>query len=490
MSKFPFTVAIVGRPNVGKSTLFNRLAGKRIALVDDTPGVTRDRRAGEGKLADLYFKLIDTAGFEEGEAGSLSARMRTQTESALEEADVALMLYDARAGVTPLDEHFADVLRRGSTPVVLVANKCESQAQINGIYESYALGLGDPLGLSAEHGEGLAELYTAIVEALKAQDIDPYAEEDEEDADTGPDRDAGPEEGDLEYEFEDTELEEEDERPLRMAIVGRPNAGKSTLINEMLGEDRVITGPEAGLTRDSISVDWEWDGLPVTLWDTAGLRRKSRIDEKLEKLSVSDTLRAIQFAEICVLMIDSERGLDKQDVKIAEHVVNEGRALVVALNKWDIVEDRLGFQRNVRDVLSRALSQLKGVEIVTLSALTGAGLHKLMPAVESAMGLWNARIPTSVLNRWLEEVTDRHPAPSVQGRRIKIRYGAQIKTRPPTFRLFCNRPEDLPDSYVRYLENQLRDDFELPGVPLRILMKKSENPYGSRRKTKKQRSKK
>ena len=484
-----FTLAIVGRPNVGKSTLFNRLAGKRLALVDDTPGVTRDRREAEGRLSDLRFRLMDTAGFEEGAPGTLPERMRRQTDRAIEDADLVLMLMDARAGITPLDEHFADLLRRIDKPVILGANKCEAQKAYDMIYETYSLGLGDPVALSAEHGQGLAELYDRIIEGCRLAAIDPYAEEEDEYKPKA-EQDDGPEEGDLDYEFEDEEEEEVDNRPLRLAVVGRPNAGKSTLINFMLEEDRLITGPEAGLTRDSISVDWEWDGLPIKLFDTAGLRRKARIDDKLEKLSAADTLRAIQFAEVCVLLLDGTRGVDKQDLKIAEHIVREGRALVIALNKWDAVEDRLQLQRDLSDSLTRSLPQLKGVETVTISALNGQGVQKIMPAVARAVELWNARIPTSHFNQWLEGTVERHPTPSPSGRRIRIRYGAQIKTRPPTFRLFCNRPDLLPDSYVRYLENELRKDFDLPGVPLRMMLKKSDNPYDSKRKTKRQRSKK
>ncbi|WP_020399065.1 ribosome biogenesis GTPase Der [Kordiimonas gwangyangensis] len=477
-----FTIAIVGRPNVGKSTLFNRLVGKKIAIVDDTPGVTRDRRRAEGNIADLEFEVIDTAGLEEGDEDSLQGRMRKQTEIALKEADIALMLYDARAGVTSMDEHFALWLRRGNKPVILAANKCEGNAVIDNIYEAYALGLGEPIGLSAEHGEGLGELYAAIVATLKELGIDPYEGEEDEFAHGRPKNlDLGPTEGDMAYEFIDPE-DEEEIKPLRLAIVGRPNAGKSTLINALVEDDRLITGPEAGLTRDSIAVDWEWEGLPVKLFDTAGLRRRARVTEKLEKLSVADTLRAVQFAEVVVLLLDAELGIERQDLKIAEKVVEEGRALVIALNKWDAVDDRLETQRQLKDALTRSLPQLKGVLVVNFSALTGAGIHKLMPAVAEAYEIWNARIPTAAFNQWLADTLEKHPAPSVAGRRIKIRYGAQIKTRPPTFLMFCNRPDDLPDSYKRYLENELRRDFNLPGAPIRILLKKGKNPYESRRK--------
>jgi len=480
-----FTLAIVGRPNVGKSTLFNRLVGKKIAIVDDTPGVTRDRREAEGRIADLQFDLIDTAGLEEGEAGSLSERMRLQTQRAVEDADITVMMYDARAGVTPADEHFAKWLRRSNKAVILVANKCEGSAVVDGIYEAYTLGLGEPVGLSAEHGEGLGELYSAIVDALKEKGIDPYEGLDEEEVREGRENDHGPTEGDMDYEYIDPEDEEEEVRPLRLAIVGRPNAGKSTLINMLVGEDRLITGPEAGLTRDSIAVDWEWEDLPVKLFDTAGLRKRARVSEKLEKLSVADTLRAIQFAEVVVLLLDAEQGIERQDLKIAELVVKEGRALVIALNKWDSVDDRLEVTRQLKDTLTRSLPQLKGVKVINFSALTGQGTQRLMPAVAEAYEIWNARIPTAACNRWLSDTLEKHPAPSVSGRRTKIRYGAQIKARPPTFLLFCNRPENLPDSYVRYMENELRRDFDLPGVPLRFVMKKGENPYEGRRRKKK-----
>ncbi len=475
-----FTLAIVGRPNVGKSTLFNRLVGRKIAIVDDTPGVTRDRRLGEGRIGDLEFILMDTAGLEQGESGSLPDRMRKQTEQALADADVALMLYDARAGVTPTDEHFAGWLRKMGKPVIVGANKCEGNAVIDGIYEAYGLGLGEPIGLSAEHGEGLGELYQALVEALRGIDIDPYANAEEDENAEQQTVDDGPVEGDMDYEFVDHD-EPEDDRPLRLAIVGRPNAGKSTLINYLIGDDRLITGPEAGLTRDSIAVDWEWDGMPVKLFDTAGLRKQARVTEKLERMSVADTFRAVQFAEVVVLLLDSEIGIEKQDLKIAEKVVHEGPALVIALNKWDAVDDRLKVHRQLKDALTTSLPQLKGVKIVNFSGLTGQGTQKLMPMVAEAFELWNTRIPTAGFNRWLAEALEKHPTPSVAGRRIKIRYGAQIKSRPPTFSLFCNRPDDLPDSYKRYLENELRRDFDLPGVPLRLYLRKGENPYEGRR---------
>ncbi len=477
-----FTLAIVGRPNVGKSSLFNRLVGKRIAIVDDTPGVTRDRRSGFGRIGDLKFDLIDTAGLEEGEVGSLSARMREQTSQAVAEADVALMLYDAREGVVPMDEHFAEWLRRSETPILLGANKCESKAATAGIYEAYGLGLGDPIPLSAEHGEGLGELYQSIVEALRKQGIDPYADEEKETDQEEKQTDDGPVEGDLDYEFVDKDEDAEEARPLRLAVIGRPNAGKSTLINHLVGEDRLITGPEAGLTRDSISVEWEWNDLPVKLFDTAGMRKRARVNDKVEKLSIADGLRAVQFAEVVVLLVDAELGIERQDLKLAELVVKEGRALIIGLNKWDAVDNRVEAIRRMKDTLIKSLPQLKGVKVVNFSALTGKGTQHLMPAVADAYELWNARISTAAFNQWLVDTLDKHPAPSVAGRRIKIRYGAQVKTRPPTFMLFCNRPDDLPDSYLRYLENELRKDFDLPGCPFRMVLKKGANPYESRRK--------
>ena len=477
-----FTLAILGRPNVGKSTLFNRLVGKRLAIVDDTPGVTRDRREGLGRLSDLRFKLFDTAGLEEGDAESLSGRMRAQTQSGLDEADVALMVYDARLGVTPVDEHFAAWLRRGDTPVILIANKCESNKSIDGIYESFGLGLGEPIVFSAEHGQGLAELYGSIVEKLREIGIDPYAEEEEEARRKKSVEDEDLQEGDLEFDFEEKEEDEDPTKHMRLAIVGRPNAGKSTLINYLLEDERMITGPEAGLTRDSIGVDWDFEGRPIRLFDTAGLRKKAKIDNKLEKLSANDTLRAVQFAEVVVLLLDAERGFEKQDLKIAEHCVNEGRALVIALNKWDAVADRLATKRHLADTLTRSFPQLKGVKIIQFSALTGKGVQLLMPAVMEAYDLWNARVPTSRFNEWLSLTMDKHPIPSTHGRRAKIRFGAQIKARPPTFLLFCNRSDDIPESYKRYLCNELRHDFNLPGVPIRFSYKQSKNPYEGRRK--------
>jgi len=438
------TVAIIGRPNVGKSTLFNRLVGQRLALVDDTPGVTRDRREGEAALGDLRFRVIDTAGLEDAERGSLGARMQDQTGRALADADVALFLIDARAGITPLDRHFADRLRRGKTPVLLVANKAEGRASASGIYEAFALGLGEPIAVSAEHGEGMAELYAALAPLADKAEPAPAAER---------------------------------ERPLQLAVIGRPNVGKSTLINKLLGEERVLTGPEAGITRDAIATLWHWRGRAVRLIDTAGLRRRPKVEEKLEKLSVADALRAIRFAEVVVLVIDATQGIEKQDLTIAEMVEEEGRALVLAVNKWDLVADKQAASRRLKDRLQASLPQLQGLRYVTLSALSGAGIAKLMPAVVETHEAWNRRIPTPRLNRWLARVQDRHPPPLVAGRRLKLRYMAQANIRPPTFALFASKPGDLPETYRRYLINLLREDFDLPGVPIRMMLRKGTNPF-------------
>ena len=487
----PLTIAILGRPNVGKSTLFNRLAGRRLALVDDTPGVTRDRREAEGSLGDLAFTIIDTAGLEEGDQDSLFGRMRLQTDVALEAADVVLMLIDARAGITPMDQHFSDWLRRQSKPVILVANKCESSAGDAGLYDSYSLGLGDPVPISAEHAEGMADLYGALLKAIEGSELEAGQPGDNA-AGTAqqPDND-GPEvkviEGNLEYQFEDDP--EADEKPLQLAIAGRPNVGKSTLINQLIGEQRLITGPEAGLTRDSISVDWQWKDRAVKLFDTAGLRRKAKIADKLEKMSVADTLSAIRFANVVILVIDATQGIEKQDLRIANMVADEGRALILALNKWDIIEDRLACQRKIRESLTRSLPQLKEIELIPLSALTGQGTKKLLPAVARAYQRWNSRTSTAALNRWLKDVTEQHPPPMANGKSVRIRFMAQIKTRPPTFVLFANRPSDIAASYLRYLENELRRVMRLPGTPLRLLLRVGKNPYTEgKRKTRKART--
>lgn len=480
-----FTVAIIGRPNVGKSTLFNRLVGKRLAIVDDTPGVTRDRREGDGYISDLKFRIIDTAGLENAKDG-LESRMRAQTERAMDEADVALFMIDARAGVTPLDEHFAQIMRKRKTPVILIANKCEGRASESGLMECYSLGLGEPLAFSAEHGQGLGELYDALLSFEKEEPelssagksvtkSDELVLEETIPEATGVS--AAPEE-----EITPEDIAEDAEilsRPLQLAIVGRPNVGKSTLVNRLLGEERMLTGPEAGITRDSIASDWTWQDRAVKLVDTAGLRRKARIHEKVETLSASDTIRTIQFAQVVVLLIEAEAGLEKQDLTIARHVIDEGRALVLAVNKWDAVSDRATALARIEDRLQTSLPQVRGIPVVTLSAKTGRGVGGLMPAVFRMFDTWNTRISTADLNRWLSYMTEAHPPPAVSGRRIRLRYMTQPKTRPPTFAVFSSRADQLPTAYARYLMNGLRDDFNLDGIPIRLNMRKGKNPYAS-----------
>lgn len=469
-----FTVAIVGRPNVGKSTLFNRLVGKRLALVDDTPGVTRDRREAMASLGGIKFLAIDTAGLEEGVGEMLSARMRRQTEKAMEEADFSLFMIDARAGVTPLDSHFADILRKNKAPVLLVANKAEGRAAEAGIYESYSLGLGDPIAISSEHGEGMAELIEAFDGLIVDLNLD-----DGEQTEEG----VSSKSIHIKGEVSDEEAEASEgvsDQPLQMAIVGRPNVGKSTLVNYILGEERQITGPEAGLTRDSIGVTFFHGDREIRMFDTAGLRRKSRVQEKLEKLSVADSIRALNFAEVVVLMVDATMPFEKQDLSIASLIVQEGRSLVIALNKYDLMENRQEVMKDILDTLEHSLPQVKGIPVVPISALTGKGVEKLMPQVFKSYQLWNRRVSTSKLNQWLTETVAYHAPPSVKGRRVKMRYMTQIKTRPPTFALFCNRPTDVAASYQRYLLNDLRWDFELPGVPIRLLLRSGDNPYAKK----------
>jgi len=456
----PFTVAIIGRPNVGKSTLFNRLTGKRQAIVDDTPGVTRDRREGDARIGDLDFRLIDTAGLEDAEADALEGRMRQQTERAVAEADAALFMIDGRAGLTPVDEHFAQWLRGCDTRVVVLANKCEGGAGEAGRLEAYGLGLGDPLPVSAEHGEGLGELYDALVELAEAAGADNYGDDTVAEADT----------------------KTEAARPLQLAIVGRPNVGKSTMVNVLLGEDRMLTGPEAGITRDAITVPWTWEGQEIHLVDTAGMRRKARVDRKLEKLSVADSLKAVQYAEVVVLVLDSNAVLEKQDLTIARRVIDEGRALIIAVNKWDAAEDRKASLQRLSDKLQTSLPQVRGIPVLTCSAKTGRGMDRLMPAVLQTYEVWNARVPTAELNRWFEMMMEAHPPPVVAGRRLRLRYITQVKTRPPTFSIFATRAGKIPESYLRYLANGLRDDFGLEGVPLRLNTRQRENPYDKKRK--------
>jgi GTP-binding protein len=444
-----FTAAIIGRPNVGKSTLFNRLVGQRLALVDDLPGVTRDRREGAAQLAELRFTIVDTAGLEDLTDDSLEARMRRQTDQAVADADVVLFLIDARIGVTPLDKHFADWLRRGKRPVIVVANKSEGRAGAGGLMEAFELGLGTPIPISAEHGEGLADLYDALA---------PFAGE-------APAPDAAPvEEGEAPHK-------------LQLAVVGRPNVGKSTLINKLIGEDRLLTGPEAGITRDAIAIDWRWRDQPFRIFDTAGMRRRARVEGKLEKLSVGDTLRAIRFAEIVILVLDANKPFEKQDLTIARMVEDEGRGLVLAANKWDAVADKPAALRRIGDRILTSLPQLQGIAAVPVSGKTGNGLDRLMASVLATHETWNRRIPTPRLNRWLAEIQERHPPPLVSGRRLRLRYMTQANIRPPTFALFASKPGDLPDSYRRYLVNLLRADFDLPSVPVRVMLRKGKNPY-------------
>src|SRR4051812_1073898 len=440
------TVAIVGRPNVGKSTLFNRLVGKRLALVDDRPGVTRDRREGEANLLGLEFRLIDTAGFEEEDAASLPGRMRQQTEAAVRDADVALFLVDAREGVTPLDEEIGRWLRAESTPVIVVANKAEGRGGETGALDAYRLGLGDPIALSAEHGDGVADLFEALQPLVEREEAD----------ETGEEREGG---------------------PLKLAIVGRPNAGKSTLVNTMLGEERMITGPEAGITRDSISLDCEWNGRAVRLVDTAGLRKRAKIEDKLEKLSAADTRRSIDYSEVVVLLLDATRGLESQDLRIADQVVEEGRALVIALNKWDVAENASSLFNGVKAALEEGLSQLKGVPVLAISAKTGKAVDDVLKVAFELRESWSRRISTGELNRWFEGAVETNPPPAPSGRRIKLRYITQVKTRPPTFVVFGSRVDQLPDSYRRYLLNSMRRDMELAPVPMRLTFRATKNPY-------------
>ncbi len=456
-----YTIAIIGRPNVGKSTLFNRLVGQKLALVDDTPGVTRDRREGAARLGDLEFTIIDTAGLDEGAKGSLTARMQEQTETAIALADALFFVIDARIGLTPNDRAFADFARRADKPVLLLANKSEGKHGEIGAMESYALGLGDPIQISAEHGEGMGELYDELAKLMP----EPVEEEDEEEP--------------IAEEWSDEEIAS---RPIRVAIVGRPNAGKSTTINHLLGEERLLTSPEAGTTRDSISVEVDYKGRNFRIFDTAGLRRRSRIEEKLEKLSVADALRAVRFAEVVVMMMDSQNKFEEQDLRITDLVEREGRALVLAVNKWDLVEKRGGMIGQLRTEADHWLPQIKGVPIVAISGLMGEGIDRLMAAIQEAYKIWNRRIPTAALNRWFEDAISNNPPPAVSGRRLKLNYITQTKARPPSFVVFCSRADAVPTSYLRYLTNSMREAFELPGTPIRITLREKANPFAHKRK--------
>jgi GTPase len=450
-----FTLAIVGRPNVGKSTLFNRLVGRRLALVDDQPGVTRDRREGQGSLGDLEFTVVDTAGLEDAARDSLSARMQAQTAAAIKQSDVVLFLIDARAGLTGADRAFADLVRRSGRPVILVANKSEGRAGAAGVLESYALGLSEPVAISAEHGEGLADLYEALRVALPQQTSLP---EDKAEPPAAA-----------------------DDRAIRIAVIGRPNTGKSTLINRLLAEERLLTGPEAGITRDAIAVDLDWRGRRLRIYDTAGLRRRSRIEDKLEKLSVADALNAMRFAEVVIVLIDAQTPFEEQDIRIADLAEREGRAVVIAVNKWDLVEPEVGAFSRLRAEVDRLLPQIKGVPVVALSAKSGEGIDRLMAAVLEAHAVWNRRVPTAALNRFLQGAITANPPPALRGRRFRLDYMTQPKARPPTFVLFSARASALPETYRRYLVNGLRENFSLPGTPIRLTLRAKANPYAGRK---------
>jgi len=470
-----FTLAIVGRPNVGKSTLFNRLVGKKLALVDNQPGVTRDLREGAARLGDLRFTVIDTAGLEEATDESLQGRMRKLTERAVDMADICLFMIDARTGVTHTDEVFAEILRKRSAHVILAANKAEGSAADAGMIEAYGLGLGEPIRLSAEHGEGLNDLYAQLMPL--SDEFDKRAIEDAPETDVSLEGD-----GD---EADDGMRVPTEARPLQVAVVGRPNSGKSTLINKILGEERLLTGPEAGITRDAISLRINWDGVPMRIFDTAGMRKKARVQEKLEKLSVGDGLRAVKFAEVVVVLLDAAIPFEQQDLRIADLAEREGRAVVVAVNKWDVEPEKQQKLRDLRESFERLLPQLRGAPLVTVSAKTGKGLDRLQAAVVKAYEVWNRRVSTAQLNRWLTGMLEQHPPPAPGGKRIKMRYMTQAKTRPPGFVVMCSHPDKLPESYSRYLVNGLRVDFDMPGTPIRLYMRSQadKNPYKGKKKS-------
>ena len=444
MSRLP-TIAIIGRPNVGKSTLFNRLVGRKLALVDDRPGVTRDRREGEASLLGLDFRVIDTAGYEDEDPLTLPGRMRAQTSAAVRDADAALFMIDARAGVTPLDEEIGRWLRSEKTPVILAANKAEGRAGEAGLIEAWSLGLGEPIAISAEHGEGIADLFEQLRPHIEREPVE--------------------------------EAEAEGEGPLKLAIVGRPNAGKSTLINRIVSQERLITGPEAGITRDSIAIDWVWQGRPVRLIDTAGMRKKAKVEDRLEKLSVADARRAVDFAEVVVLLLDGTRGLEAQDLRIADHVLEEGRALLIAISKWDVAEDASSLFNGIKAALEEGLSQARGVPLLTVSGKTGKGLDQLLAAAFELRETWSKRVTTGQLNRWFEDAVEKNPPPAPGGKRIKLRYITQVNTRPPSFVLFGTRVDQLPDSYLRYLVNGIRKELGFGAVPVRLQARASRNPF-------------